>query len=197
MTNVKFTEKAYCKMVLHAAKYPHCSVNGVLLSKTSPLNNNKEIEFVDVIPLFHVCLNLTPMAEIALMQIDEYASRRGLTIAGYYVAPENIRDDSFDKLYNRISDKIAANCNSSYVVIVNTTSTSIQKGRRALKVAHYTDGSYKQCEDLSISDDAINICISGLNECLYNKLVDFDNHLDDITQDWTNCTLNKEIQALL
>nr|XP_023029198.1 ER membrane protein complex subunit 8/9 homolog [Leptinotarsa decemlineata] len=197
MTNVKFTENAYCKMVLHATKYPHCSVNGVLLSKTSPLNNNKEIEFVDAVPLFHICLNLTPMVEIALMQIDEYASKKGLTISGYYVAPENVREDSFDKLYNRISDKIASNCTNSYVVIVNTTSTSIQKGRRALKVAQYADGTYRQCEDLSVSDDAINICLSALNGSLYNNLVDFDNHLDNIRLDWTNTTLNKEIQSLL
>ncbi|KAJ8940858.1 hypothetical protein NQ314_010561, partial [Rhamnusium bicolor] len=82
MSNVKFSGKAYCKMILHAAKYPHCSVNGVLLAKTSI--SNKEIEFVDAVPLFHITLNLTPMAEIALMQIDELASKKGLTIAGYY-----------------------------------------------------------------------------------------------------------------
>ncbi|CAG9821596.1 unnamed protein product [Phaedon cochleariae] len=197
MTNIKFSERAYCKMVLHAAKYPHCSVNGVLLAKTPPLNNNKEVEFVDVIPLFHVCINLTPMAEIALMQIDAYASKRGLIIAGYYVAPENIRDDSFDRWYNRIADKIAVNCSSAYVVIVNSTETGIQNGRRMLRVAQYTDGSYRQCEDLCISDDAINICINGTNEALYNKLVDFDNHLDDIGLDWTNSSLNEDIQASL
>ena len=30
---IEFSARAYCKMVLHAAKYPHCAVNGVLLTK--------------------------------------------------------------------------------------------------------------------------------------------------------------------
>ncbi|XP_028133705.1 ER membrane protein complex subunit 8 [Diabrotica virgifera virgifera] len=195
MTSIKFTEQAYCKMILHASKYPHCTVNGILLTKSSP--NNKEVEFVDCVPLFHVCINLTPMAEIALMQIDEYASKKNLTIAGYYVAPENPRDTSFDKMYNRISDKIASNCSPSYVVIVNSTANTIQRGKIALKVGQYNDGSLKQCDDISVSDDAMNVCISGLNDSLYEKLVDFDNHLDDISLDWTNSELNKEIHSFL
>lgn len=54
-------------MILHAAKYPHCAINGVLLAKSSA--KNKEIEFVDAVPLFHLALNLTPMAEVALTQV--------------------------------------------------------------------------------------------------------------------------------
>lgn len=69
MSEVTFSAKAYCKIILHAAKYPHCSVNGVLLSKSSGSNKSKEIEFVDAIPLFHIAINLTPMAEVALMQV--------------------------------------------------------------------------------------------------------------------------------
>lgn len=68
MTLVKFNEKAYCKMIAHAAKYPHCTLNGILLAKASSLNT-KEVEFVDTIPLFHISINLIPMAEIALMQV--------------------------------------------------------------------------------------------------------------------------------
>lgn len=67
MNVLKINDKAFCKMVAHAAKYPHCTVNGVLLAKSS--SNNKEIEFVDAIPLFHICINLTPMTEVALMQV--------------------------------------------------------------------------------------------------------------------------------
>lgn len=68
MSDIKINAKAYCKLVLHAAKYPHYAVNGVLLAKCSA--KNKEIEFVDAIPLFHLALNLTPMAEVALTQVS-------------------------------------------------------------------------------------------------------------------------------
>ena len=68
MAEIQFTAKAYCKIILHAAKYPHCSVNGVLLAKSS--SKTKELLYMDSIPLFHISLNLTPMAEIALTQVS-------------------------------------------------------------------------------------------------------------------------------
>lgn len=68
MSEITFSSRAYCKIILHAAKYPHCSINGVLLAKAGSYKN-KDIEFVDAIPLFHISLNLTPMAEIALTQV--------------------------------------------------------------------------------------------------------------------------------
>lgn len=51
-------------MILHAAKYPHLAVNGILLGT----KEGKDI--VDVIPLFHQCLHVSPMAEIALIQVN-------------------------------------------------------------------------------------------------------------------------------
>ena len=36
---VEFSLRAYCKMVLHAAKYPHCAVNGVLLTKVGLISS--------------------------------------------------------------------------------------------------------------------------------------------------------------
>lgn len=59
----KFSERAYAKMIFHAAKYPHLAVNGILLAtKTDP-------QIIDAIPLFHQCLYVTPMIEVALMQV--------------------------------------------------------------------------------------------------------------------------------
>ena len=63
--------QAYCKLFLHAMKYPHCAVNGVLLAKDSQ-PKDKIIHFVDCIPLFHLALGLSPMLEIALLQVNEY-----------------------------------------------------------------------------------------------------------------------------
>lgn len=77
MSEITINAKAYCKIILHAARYPHCAVNGVLLAKTS--NKNKELEFVDAIPLFHITLNLTPMAEIALTQVFFFIAKLTFT----------------------------------------------------------------------------------------------------------------------
>lgn len=53
------------------------------------------------------------------LQIDEYASNNGMTIVGYYVAPENIRESNFEKLHHRLADKIVSNNGSAYIVIVS------------------------------------------------------------------------------
>lgn len=67
MTKISIPPRAYCKMILHAAKYPHCAINGLLLSKKNK-NDTKSSDLVieDAIPLFHQCLHVSPMAEVAL-----------------------------------------------------------------------------------------------------------------------------------
>lgn len=83
---------------------------------------------------------------------------------------------------------------------VNSTNTTIHKGNVALKIAQFIDGSYKPCENLNISfgtSDTINACITLLENAAFKKLVDFDNHLDNISLDWTNNIVNKEIECLL
>ncbi|XP_040838211.1 ER membrane protein complex subunit 8 isoform X2 [Ochotona curzoniae] len=75
MPGVKLTTQAYCKMLLHGAKYPHCAVNGLLVAeKQKPRKEHlppggagaHHTLFVDCIPLFHGTLALAPMLEVAL-----------------------------------------------------------------------------------------------------------------------------------
>lgn len=78
MADVTFSSRAYCKMLLHCAKYPHCAVNGVLLAenpKNKDSKNENNLFFTDAIPLFHICLHLSPMYEVALTQVTLNNSR--------------------------------------------------------------------------------------------------------------------------
>lgn len=68
MIEYKISEKAYAKMIFHAAKYPHLAVNGVLLASKSS-EKSGTVSIVDAIPLFHQCLHVVPMVEIALIQV--------------------------------------------------------------------------------------------------------------------------------
>lgn len=73
MADISFSPRAYCKMLLHCAKYPHCAVNGVLLAenpKNKDFKNENSLLFIDAIPLFHICLHLSPMYEVALTQVN-------------------------------------------------------------------------------------------------------------------------------
>lgn len=85
MPGVKLTTQAYCKMVLHGAKYPHCAVNGLLVAeKQKPRKEHLPLGgpgahhtlFVDCIPLFHGTLALAPMLEVALTLVS--TGRRGV-----------------------------------------------------------------------------------------------------------------------
>ena len=69
MADITVNMRAYCKLLLHAAKYPHCSVNGVLLAEEVKSKDGRSLRFVDCIPLFHVTLGLSPMLETALLQV--------------------------------------------------------------------------------------------------------------------------------
>lgn len=72
MAEVSFSPRAYCKILLHAAKYPHCAINGLLLAKQRGKGDNKSHELLieDAIPLFHVCLHVSPMSEVALTLVS-------------------------------------------------------------------------------------------------------------------------------
>lgn len=67
-------------------------------------------------------------------------------------------------------------------------------GRAALKIAQYSDGSYKVCEQTVVSEDSINACINFTLNGFFKRLVDFDNHLDNIHLDWTNNKFNNELE---
>lgn len=68
MSDIVISSRAYTKMMFHAAKYPHCAVNGVLLANRDTIKS-RNYEIVDAIPLFHICLHVSPMAEVALVQV--------------------------------------------------------------------------------------------------------------------------------
>lgn len=95
------------------------AVNGVLLgSKTN------KTEVVDAVPLFHQCLYVTPMSEIALVQVEARAAKENLQIIGYYVAAENYYDNSIDRVPAiKVAEKIVENYGSAVVVVVSSNCT--------------------------------------------------------------------------
>jgi len=67
-SELEISTRAYCKMLMHAAKYPSSSINGLLLSKVG--GGSQPVKYVDCIPLLHINTGLAPMAEVGLAQID-------------------------------------------------------------------------------------------------------------------------------
>ncbi|RZF47513.1 hypothetical protein LSTR_LSTR014228 [Laodelphax striatellus] len=202
MAEVKFSARAYCKIILHAAKYPHCAVNGVLLAESSKSKDSKKpkcLVFVDAIPLFHLCLHVSPMAEVALTQIEHIASSSGLFIAGYYIANENIKDVSTDKPCNRIADKIVESFSQACLIVIDNRKLTLLMEESPLIVSQSCDGKWKPMDKSSVfvDDTCLETTAALLAQRQSEQLVDFDNHLDDILLDWRNESTNRAIEDLV
>ncbi|PAA93244.1 hypothetical protein BOX15_Mlig025060g1, partial [Macrostomum lignano] len=197
---------AVAKIVLHACKYPHTAVNGVLLAeKPSPDSSNsssKPIVICNTVPLFHSNLNLAPMLEAALMQIE--ATYKNYAIVGYYQANELLNDASPDGVGAHIYQKIAENCplpRSLYILVDNK---AIDRKCSTIPLIYYQRKEAGQSQKLERLPNSA-VAIDGEEDCLetlanllvrqaYRSLVDFDNHLDDIGLDWTNSRLAEQIR---
>ncbi|XP_070617962.1 ER membrane protein complex subunit 8 [Erythrolamprus reginae] len=126
---MKLSTQAYCKMVLHGAKYPHCAVNGLLVAEKQPPAGQRSRErepaappahtlLVDCIPLFHGSLALAPMLEVALSLIDSWCRENSYVIAGYYQANERMKDASPNLLAEKVASRIAENFNDTALIMV-------------------------------------------------------------------------------
>ncbi|XP_014277160.1 ER membrane protein complex subunit 8 [Halyomorpha halys] len=199
MADIRLTPRAYCKLVLHAAKYPHCSVNGLLLAETSKLKDskkNKGLTITDVVPLFHICLHLSPMAEVALTQVDTVGASKGFTIAGYYTANETLDDMSIEKPATRIADKIAESFNQACLVVVDNRRLTLIMDEPAIKVMQMVEGKWKPVDtsNVILEENCLDAVSTLLQKRAFNDLIDFDNHLDDLSKDWRNPELNERIE---
>ncbi|CAL7946032.1 unnamed protein product [Xylocopa violacea] len=203
MADISFSSRAYCKIILHAAKYPHCAINGLLLAKQKSKSDSKNVELriEDAIPLFHICLHVSPMAEIALTMVDQYAMNKGLVLAGYYLANENINDLSTDKPAHKIADKIAENYGNAILVVVDNKEITLGMSSNPLRVSQFMDGKWKLKDIIDVSYDKGVLHTDAMYSLLqaeqYRNLIDFDNHLDDISLDWQNRKLNKVIEEAM
>nr|CAG4645772.1 EOG090X0C9C [Lynceus sp. MCZ IZ 141354] len=187
---IEISNLAYAKLIMHAAKYPHSSVNGLLIGKGS-----STLSVTDAVPLFHQNLNLAPMLEAALLHVDNYCRKEGLHIVGYYQANHSFNDSSPDVVAYRIGEKIAEYFSDAVLIMVDNKTLSFELTNSAINVTQYNDGKWKAKDKKSVvllpgQSQMLQGTTHLLLERVHSCLVDFDNHLDDISQDWLNRKLN-------
>ena len=89
-------------MILHGAKYPTCAVAGVLIGQKD--------QILEAIPLVHSLLLPTPMIQIALNQVEIYATKKGLKMVGVYFGNEANVDvlihSGVELIANQIQQKV-------------------------------------------------------------------------------------------
>uniref|UniRef100_U5EVW6 MPN domain-containing protein n=1 Tax=Corethrella appendiculata TaxID=1370023 RepID=U5EVW6_9DIPT len=198
MTEISVSSRAYCKMIFHAAKYPHLAVNGLLLASKSSSDRSK-LEIIDAVPLFHQCLHVSPMAEIALIQVESKAAKEGLQIIGYYAAAENFYDNTIEKAPGcKIADKIAENVSNACFVVIDNRSVCTNMLYPALKMWQQIDSKWTKSKySLDDSKNTLEAVSLLLQRGAMKELNDFDNYLDNTTNDWFNLHLNRDLSKIL
>ncbi|XP_005105808.1 ER membrane protein complex subunit 8 [Aplysia californica] len=196
MADTSVSLQAHCKVLLHAAKYPHSAVNGVLLAEDSKNKDTKSHRCVDCIPLFHVSLGLSPMLEVALLQIDAYCKSKGLVIAGYYQANENYNDNEMNHVARTIGRKIQENFHDACVLMIDNRKVAAETVSQAYKIYTFKETGWGTIEKKGNTEEEIlkEECVYALMKSgAQRQLKDFDNHLNDVRNDWRNLELNDMI----
>ncbi|XP_022235206.1 ER membrane protein complex subunit 8-like isoform X1 [Limulus polyphemus] len=133
--------------------------------------------------------------------VEYYCKSKGLEIAGYYQGNENFQDSSPDAVAYRVAEKVQENFSDTCLVIVDNQKISVECKEIGFQLYQHSDNKWKLKDKTSVfleqGHGALGIASTLLQSKVYRHLVDFDNHLDDISQDWSNQLINEEIARCL
>ncbi|KAL9441847.1 hypothetical protein AB3S75_020362 [Citrus x aurantiifolia] len=197
----ELSQNAYIKLVLHARKHKTAAVNGVLLGRVSP-QNDAVVEIADSVPLFHSHLGLLPNLEISLIMIEEHYGAQGLGIVGYFHANERFDDLELDSIAKNIGNHICRYFPQCAILLLdNKKLEALPKGkdRSPVMQLYIRDasknwklvGSDGGCQLLTKEPAANVVLMDYISSEKWQDIVDFDDHLDDISKDWLNPDLFK------
>ncbi|KAF3832562.1 hypothetical protein F7725_026226 [Dissostichus mawsoni] len=175
---IQLTSQAYCKMLLHAAKYPHFAVNGLLVAeKTKEKKKESHSEPV-------LCVDC----------IDTWCKENNYIIAGYYQANERTKDS------RKVAARISENFHEAAIVMLDTSRLTMSCFEPIVLIYDHHEHKWKSREVtfdcFEDWNEAQKITSSLLEGRSYENLIDFDNHLDDLRNDWTNPVINKAVLDL-
>ncbi|XP_078167105.1 ER membrane protein complex subunit 8/9 homolog [Carex rostrata] len=200
---IKFelSQKAYIKLVLHALKHPSSAVNGILVGRLS--SDTTTIQIADVIPVSHSACSLLPPLQIAVTQGEEYFLKEGeLNVVGYYHANERYDDCELGPAARRNGDHIFRNFPQAAVLLLDNKKLDhlIKEKARDPAVMLFTRDSSKGWHQvgsegtnkLVLKEPSAHALLSDyIASKKWLEIVDFEDHLDDISKDWVNPNLFK------
>jgi hypothetical protein len=193
-------QNAYIKLVLHAINHKSSAVNGVLLGRLTGSDAKSVVEITESVPLFHSQLGVLPPLEIALMMIEEYYSSQGLSIVGYFHANERFDDVELGGVAKNIGDHVFRYFPQAAVLLLdNKKLQAISSGKDRTPVMQLytrdTSKTWKLSEgssSLTTKEPSANIVLLDyITSEKWKDIIDFDDHLDDISKDWKNSDIFK------
>jgi len=179
--NFQLNDLAYTKLICHALKYPHKTVNGLLLGHCPP---DAPIDIVDAVPLQHHWANLSPMMEVGLGMTANYAQTRQLQVVGFYEAPQRGGDTTLSRVGECVAAKIKQTAFLTPVALVLDGSKLGEQSRAAL--IPYVSGPASATKFIRV-DNKLRFNWSTSTRALHlirhsnilDNFWDFDNYLED------------------
>ncbi|RKO90293.1 hypothetical protein BDK51DRAFT_20716 [Blyttiomyces helicus] len=192
MVNHSLDDRAYLKLILHAAKFSVNPVCGLLVGKKSAEGN---LVVEDSIPLFH-STPLSPTLAIALQQTATYCSQTGTQIVGFYCANELASDLSISPSSGKIASKIDEMLGGASLLLLLPLATLFAGTSDPLLLQLANSSTPLPLHRLSASADIKEVALRHITDRTYASLHDFDSHLDNTSLDWLfNAKVTKAIQA--
>ncbi|XP_039134084.1 ER membrane protein complex subunit 8/9 homolog [Dioscorea cayenensis subsp. rotundata] len=198
----ELSQAAYIKLVLHSLKHRTYSVNGLLLGRVREDSPTAVVQIDDAVPLSHSHIGLLPTLELALIQVEEHFGAVGMSIVGYYHANERHDDAELSNAAKKIGDHIFRYFPRAAVLLLdNKKLAGLPKSKaRDPALLLYTRDSSKSWRQagsdgnnqLILKEPTANIVLLDyITSEKWQAIVDFDEHLDDISKDWLNPNLFK------
>merc|ERR1712179_798046 len=138
------------------------------------------------------------------MGIEGRSNPANLVISGVYHANEHFKDVSVDVFNQRLADKIGEQRSNAILVTLDNKRLSSILTDHALIVQQFDAdaGRWKSLNPMSDvllehGVESLNAVSALIQRKYFRDLLDFDNHLDDLTKDYLNVDLNMEIDGFI
>ncbi|KAI8328009.1 hypothetical protein BC941DRAFT_445793 [Chlamydoabsidia padenii] len=174
----------YALPLLHAAKYPSQQVCGLLLGK---VEKDKVTKITTAVPLFHHWTTLTPMLEMALQQVELYGEKKQLDIVGWYQANARVDDLSLADNAIKVADTIRQRSKAAQIFVINNAKlTSMEKATDGFEIYNYSEQQWRKYQDTKdqVKQDYLPKFRGLLSSASYRRVVDLDDHLENVSLDW-------------
>lgn len=188
MSSAKFqlSHKAYTKLIIHAAKYPHAPVNGVLLGAAT--SSNGPVVVADAVPLLHQWTSLSPMMEIGLDLARTHAESAGMTLLGYYQATQRLDDDEgLSAVGQKITSTLREKYKDAFALVIDSASIASTTTPPLIAYLSTSQGFNKSSFSPTFAlaeADSVERALAAVRGDSLSKFGDFDDHLEDVSVDW-------------
>mmetsp|Transcript_16224 Transcript_16224/g.48957 ORF Transcript_16224/g.48957 Transcript_16224/m.48957 type:complete len:209 (-) Transcript_16224:100-726(-) len=176
-----FHPKAYAKAMMHGCKHSSEAVTGIFVGCVS----GKVLKIMDAVPLFHTH-SLAPMLKVACTLIEQHCRKEGggLEIVGLYHASAS---GSLDMTpVKAIAEKLVSNFSSASVWALDAA--KLPERQFALRGSNHSKEEWKTIptDAVSLGDEALKHTSRVISEMKYLEVIDFDDHLTDVSLSWLN-----------